>query len=322
MAWLGGVDSEIRYWENYIKTNGGDYSEDFAFRLRQDTYVDERDYNLAQKLQNLGRSAIKILDVGSGPLTNLGKKLRSGDLQIFPCDPLADVYNQLLAEAGITPPVATLFTDVENISMYYSADFFDAVHCCNALDHSYNPVGGICEMLRVLKPDGFVQLGHFENEAEHEGYIGLHQWNFSERKGDFVIWNKQREISMRQLLGASATISAQRQPTEINRDWILVEIHKHAGIENILTQRESTLPIKYRSLLARTLIAMRGNGEASSSDEAEIHWQAQVASLAQALERANNQLQRTRDSYSFKLGFLLLEPVRWIKAGVRGMRRS
>lgn len=251
--WLSGIAEEIRYWRNYIGTGGGDYPDDFVFRLRADSYIDERDGILAERLEAIGTPEVNVLDVGSGPLTNLGKQLRRAKANLYPCDPLADVYGWLLDRSGVTPPVRTRFADVENLSMYFAPDGFDAVHCANALDHSYDPLGGILEMLRVLHPRGFIQLGHFENEAEHERYDGLHQWNFTERDGDFVIWNRDVEHSLRGIGGEFLEVSTRRIPVAGNRDWILVHIRKKPGVERLYETRRANLPIKYHILLARGL---------------------------------------------------------------------
>lgn len=251
--WLDGLPEEIRYWRHYIQTQGGEYPDDFLFRLRDDTFVDERDGTFAESLECIGAPEVSVLDVGSGPLTNLGKQLRKVKLKLYPCDPLADVYGWLLDSAGVVPPVRTLFADVENLSMYFPHDFFDGVHCCNALDHSYDPLGGILEMVKVVNPQGFIQLGHFENEAEHMHYSGLHHWNFTERDGDFVMWNRKSQISLRQFAGDAIDVSSRRFPVAGNRDWILVHIRKRPGVEKLYATRRANLPVKYHVLLGRVL---------------------------------------------------------------------
>lgn len=252
-SWIRGLSDEIGYWRGYLQSRGGDYADDFAFRLRGDTWVRDRDPVLAETLDSLGVAEPNLLDVGAGPLTNLGKQLSTGRLTIHPCDPLADVYGWLLDEAGVRAPVKTVFADAENLAMYFPHDGFDAVHCANALDHSYDPLAGILEMLKVVKSSGFIHLGHFENEAEHEQYGGLHQWNITERDGDLVFWNRHAELSLRGIGGAAVEVATRGIPLDSGRRWILAQIRKRPGAETLYALRPANLPTKYRLLLAERL---------------------------------------------------------------------
>lgn len=279
--WVQALPEEVAYWRGYIRSRGGAYPDDFAYRLRQDTLVQDRDPVLAETLTALGPKDLRLLDVGAGPLTNLGKQVPGKRLTIYPCDPLADAYGWLLQEAGVQPPVGTLFADVENLSMYFPRDSFHAVHCANALDHTYDPLGGILEMLKVLHPWGVIHLGHFENEAEHEGYGGLHQWNLTERDGDFVLWNRREEISLRSIGAAALDIHARRFPLEGGRQWILVQIHKRSSllerlgkrskVDALYALRSPNLPAKYRTLLAdglrRALTAIESPAESDTPED-------------------------------------------------------
>ncbi|WKB56202.1 class I SAM-dependent methyltransferase [Eleftheria terrae] len=249
-VWLDNIGDEIAYWEHYLRTRGGDYPDDFRFRLNPDTEVGSRDTRLARRLSLLAPVDIFLLDVGSGPLTNLGKNVPGKRLHITACDPLADVYNTLIDRFDIHPPVRTTFSDGENLSHFFPPRRFDAVHCANALDHSYDPLSAIVEMLKIVKPGGFIQLGHFENEAVSENYHGLHQWNFTERNGDFVIWNQKSDISLTQFFGEAAFVDTERTPSE-PKNWIVVTIRRNELTDGFLQERSSTLPQKYQTSLFR-----------------------------------------------------------------------
>jgi hypothetical protein len=64
-------------------------------------------------------------------------------------------------------------------------------------------------MVRLAKPGGYVLLNHAQNEALNEGYTGLHQWNFSEKAGRFVIWNPAQEIDMSERLSPACEVRVQ-----------------------------------------------------------------------------------------------------------------
>ncbi len=265
--WLNGIPDEIRFWRHYLGSQGHDFHGDFSFRLRPDTEIGERDDKLARALSSMEIPRVRLLDVGAGPLTNLGKKLPGVEVEMVPCDPLADVYGWLLDENGITPPVRTKFADAENLSEFFGWGDFDAVHCANALDHSYDPLNGILEMLKVVSTRGFVQLGHWENEAEYEKYGGFHQWNFTERDGDFVIWNRGARISLRERMGDHLDITVWRIPVaENSRDWILAQFRKKPGADEFLKKVGTNLGEKYQCLSSRVTTAGEGDAAEEAGD--------------------------------------------------------
>jgi len=61
-------------------------------------------------------------------------------------------------------------------------------------------------MLTLVKPAGYVYLVHFTNEAVAAGYSGLHQWNFSIKRGDMILSDgrKQRHALGQEFEGVAA----------------------------------------------------------------------------------------------------------------------
>lgn len=137
-----------------------------------------------------GKDVVRILDVGSGPLTPLGKVHPRRRIEITASDALAAEYDALLARAGVEPPVRTVYAEGEKLAEAFAGGQFDVVFCGNALDHHYDPMLALEQMLTVTAPAGAVVLSHFPDEGEHERYLGMHQWNISERDGHMVIWNR------------------------------------------------------------------------------------------------------------------------------------
>jgi hypothetical protein len=103
---------------------------------------------------------------------------------------LARGYEIILSKYGVTGPVKSIFALAEYLSVTSAPSSFDVVHCQNALDHSFDPVRGIHEMLRIVTVGGAVILRHQNNEAENERYKGSHQFNFCEENGRFIVCNK------------------------------------------------------------------------------------------------------------------------------------
>lgn len=185
--WADGIASELAFWDNWLATGGGQWPDDFQLRL------DPRREMEPRLLHGLDATA-RILDVGAGPMTILGPCFQGSALDLVACDPLAAFYARSASRYGVRRPVPTRTGFAEDLSAFFPQDTFDLVYCRNALDHSFDPVRGIEEMLLVAKTLGRVVLVHSINEAETEKYQGLHQWNFTVEAGRFIIWNKQDRI--------------------------------------------------------------------------------------------------------------------------------
>ena len=117
---------------------------------------------------------LAVLDVGSGALPWIKGIIPA--MNLVACDPLAEEYEKIFdykAHGQISPVKA--FAE----SIPFPDNTFDIVHCSNALDHTQNPYKAILEMERVCRPGGMILIQGFENEAIHEDWKGLHQWNIS-----------------------------------------------------------------------------------------------------------------------------------------------
>lgn len=198
-SWSAGVEAEARFWRLWASTKGHIWPDEFQRRLNPEAPLD---HTVGERINEGG----SVLDVGSGPLTSLGKVYGDKSFKVIACDPLAHLYDHILLENSIDPLVRTEFAVAEDLSCFFSEEGFDVVHCQNALDHSFDPVRGIEEMLRLTKPGGLVILRHHRNEAEHERYSGFHQYNFDEQDGEFVIWNKSSKVIVGETLPTGSAI--------------------------------------------------------------------------------------------------------------------
>lgn len=168
-----------------MESKGSEWPEEFTERLDKERKFDTS--ILRSCTQILG---LKVLDVGSGPMTNLGVTIDNSAIDLTACDPLAPLYIELAEKYHITFPIKTEQAFAEDLSSFYQFGTFDLVHCRNALDHSFDPIRGIDQMLMVTKSSGRVRLVHWENEAVNGSYDGFHQWNFEVENGDFIVWNQ------------------------------------------------------------------------------------------------------------------------------------
>ncbi len=221
--WTSALPVEAAFWENALKEQGRSWSPE-EYRKRIDPHSE-----LQEELRSLVNApvgaTVRILDVGAGPLTTLGKRWTGRNLEIIAIDPLADVYDELLRRFSIQPPLRTRFGHGEKLLEYFEPNTFDLAYASNALDHSYDPLSAISQMLTVTKPGHFVYLWHFANEGLHEQYSGLHQWNFNVCKDDFIINDGHRTFSVASHFAGKANLGCQ-STTAFNKPVVIAKLRK------------------------------------------------------------------------------------------------
>jgi SAM-dependent methyltransferase len=218
--WDAGLSEEIAFWDSYLGSQGLLWPKDYQKRLDPRT---EFSSELDLYLLDVTGTTVRILDVGAGPLTRLGKTHPTRRLEIIATDPLAPHYDRLLEKHGIVPPVRTISGAGEELTKQFPRNSFDFAMASNCLDHSYNPLRAIEQMIAVVKPSRYIFLTHSENEAEKQSWHGLHQWNFTVIDGDFVVRNRNTNINVTREVRPEATVECRA----VRNGWIDVVIHKH-----------------------------------------------------------------------------------------------
>jgi SAM-dependent methyltransferase len=234
---------EVQFWRNWLSTKGMYWPEDYRARFDPERPLDG---HLLPYVDRVDADRVRILDVGSGPLTKLGKTHPTKRLEIVATDLLASHYDRLLAELDVVPPVRSVYADAERLVEQFGPDAFDIVHAQNCIDHTADPHRAIEQMVAVAKPGGYVVLYHAENEGEREQYNQLHQWNFTCEDGSFIIRDRTgRTVNMTDRLAEHCDVECRRigespsavpegideadVPREARPDAaILTGIHKHA----------------------------------------------------------------------------------------------
>lgn len=185
--WEHGIQSEINFWRTVFSGTHPPfepYRNDMLARANPEAPVDP----WIAALVSPARPGIRILDVAAGPISCVGWKLNGERVELTPIDALASHYKTILDEFQITPPVHTQECDGENIGKMFEPESFDVTHIRNALDHCYDPLMVLRNMLAVTKHGGWVLVHGYVDEAVREGYDGLHQWNLCVDEGDLAIW--------------------------------------------------------------------------------------------------------------------------------------
>jgi SAM-dependent methyltransferase len=208
--WAQGIDTEIGFWSRWLETKGGQWPWDYANRTDPRLELQQ---DLARLLKDFKGETPKVLDVGAGPMTFIGKIFRGRPINLVAVDALAALYDQLDFPSGL-PLIRTQNCDAEMLSQEFGTDVFDLTYSRNALDHTYDPVKAFREMVAVTKPHGIIFTDHLPREATSENWSGFHQWDFFVEDSSFYISNKSEKFNLNCLLGDDVEfLSLQESPT-------------------------------------------------------------------------------------------------------------
>ena len=225
--WRRGLPAELHYWAEYLRTGGGQFPEGYTARLDPDAPL--TDPVLLEAIERTQGDPVRILDVGAGPLTILGKRHPRRRLEIVATDPLAEEYDRLLKEFGITPPVRSRPCRGEDVARTFGRHVFDIAHARNSIDHSADPMQVLESMVAAVRPGGTIVLRHYRREGQNTGYAHIHQWNFDLQDERLVIWGRRRRYDLARRLDGRASVRARVQRGEHHADWIEVVIRPGAN---------------------------------------------------------------------------------------------
>lgn len=213
--WLSEVESEIVYWDGLFATQGRKGGDPEIFKFRTNPMC------AFQIPDDLEGEDSKVLDVGSGPYSRLGYIYNGKKVDLTLIDPLAFAYRELEKRYGYSFAASPRTGMVECLSLILPENEYDLVHMSNSLDHSFDPIEGIKQMLYVTKVGGKVILRHHDNVAENANYTGLHQWNITTDNNRCIVWNKSLRIDVNDLIKEYATVefAAPSEETTLGSKW-------------------------------------------------------------------------------------------------------
>lgn len=187
-------------WNEYINSNGLDFhlqnikknKEKLAPYWGKSMPLNKR---IQQQLEIFNNKKLRLLDVGCGPFPKSGIYHPDYKVTRILVDALANKYHELLHEHSINTSAQKIINyKVEEIGELFKPGSFEVIFAKNTLDHTYNPINAIKNLINLLSDDGVAIFDHFIQEGKYTNYFGLHQWNFSIENGDFYISNKEKNI--------------------------------------------------------------------------------------------------------------------------------
>jgi SAM-dependent methyltransferase len=199
-TWQAALQEELLFWRRWMTEE--------RFRNAREPRL-RPDAGFPQWLRPLvaaPEGILRVLDVGSGPLSTLGTGYPGRTVELTLVDPLAKDYNALLEESGLGARAVLVEGTGETLDALFPADRFDLVHAANALDHAHDPLRCLQNMMHVCKPGGAVVFISVENEGERQHYGGLHQWNFSIQGEHLRLWNREQDLVVHEHLEGVARL--------------------------------------------------------------------------------------------------------------------
>jgi len=207
-----GVQLEAWYWRWWMFRSSTRHTEIYRRAMERERPLDPFH---RQFVDELSSPRVRILEVGSGPLSAIGTVLPGKTLEVVATDLLADTYARLLAHLKIQPAIRTVRADAERLTEQFAEGSFDYVTANNCIDHCARADRAIEQMLRVARPGGWVSLRHAENEASRTRYFGLHEWNFALEHGEPVLWNRRERLPIRELVAPWGELKVLSEPGHV-----------------------------------------------------------------------------------------------------------
>jgi SAM-dependent methyltransferase len=213
-AWADNLEEELTFWRSALADPGPNGERQRARAERRPVW-DELRTRVPGSVER-----VRMLDVGSGPLTTLGTEWDGRQVEVVAVDPLADAYQRVLDELGIVAPAPARAIRGEQLEQHFDLSSFHVVHAANSLDHTEDPVATIRQMLSVLCPGGTMCLLHHVDVGVMEQYHGLHQWNLRpDGPDDMCIWSRDASATLSDL-APGAVIEVELLRDGIFRVWL------------------------------------------------------------------------------------------------------
>ncbi len=185
MAGRYDLPSEYRWWDEYLRTGPAICDPELQRKAFPRQLL-----SIVERLRTQGVGAIRVLEIGSGPVSLLAWGVQQNLFDLTAVDPLAIEYQKLLAKYGIDYPVKPIEGYAENLLSILPEKSFQIVYSSNALDHVVSPRKCLENIYSVVAPGGFVCLEGFCREGTNANWVGLHQHDLLVENGQLLHFNK------------------------------------------------------------------------------------------------------------------------------------
>lgn len=174
---------EIEHWKKFLRDNAAELKDPGTWKR---IFPDKlRPYAAELKKER----PLKILELGSGPVSLLGWGVEEGMFTVVAVDPLAGEYESIMAGYGLTHPIKPVRGEGERLVSSFGKDSFDIVYASNALDHVTSPRKCFENFCNIVRPGGIIYLEGYVKAADMQGWGGMHQYNLVPSDGKLLCYD-------------------------------------------------------------------------------------------------------------------------------------
>jgi len=227
--WDEGIVEELRWWREWLSTESSSKWKQEV----QDANRPIHDHLIAKRLAELQKHSVSILEFGSGPAGCLGQTYPGKDISVVAVDALANAYHPILKEYEIYPATRPVAGYGEHLDRVLGDALFDIVYACNAVDHTYDPIRVMDNLIRATNKGGLIVLRHYINEGQFCN--GVHQWNFVIQNDHCILWDTVTEYDISERFSSIAEVRChyEKNPDDYGdwfsggwKDWVVLEMLK------------------------------------------------------------------------------------------------
>ncbi len=189
------VSSEIYSYESLFLVKLKDPVAFLESCRRNDNAFPEGIIGEVQKLKNqvFNVEALKTLEIGSGPNSNLSYWVDNDLLEVTAIDPLAEVYDKIMKKLNYKYPITPIKLDGEDLLEHFKKESFHIIFAQNSLDHVKDPVKCFNNAYHLLKKGGFLFVCSNIKEGTRKSWTGMHKFDIYVENNELILGTQSGE---------------------------------------------------------------------------------------------------------------------------------
>jgi SAM-dependent methyltransferase len=186
---------ELEFWDLELRKLG-QFKDVVERRLDPATRITEYPLGIFAKIyqHNRYKHPLKVLELGSGPISTLAYGVDNGQLAVTAIDILGDRYRELMDRLGLIYPILPENGRAEELDRRFPAGSFDCAFARNSLDHTEDLPLAFENIVRCVRPGGFILLMHAVSEGASNHWSASHKWNLDFGRTGLTATNKRGQI--------------------------------------------------------------------------------------------------------------------------------